>query len=211
MKVLFLRPEGSNIPYSKNFIEISILKPECINYSANLHEIDGLGFTSINAVRCFKEFDKIERKTIFAVGPSTLEELTKRNIKKVIIPEEYTVENLVKLMKQNTKNPLLVRSLIAIDNSLDIKQIADYKLKVDLQKLEEAKELIEKCKVDIIVLTSSYIASLVKDFIKDCEIIVSIGPSTSKAVKGKKNIYEAKEHDMKGILKLLKELGAYDG
>ncbi|BFH73242.1 uroporphyrinogen-III synthase [Sulfurisphaera javensis] len=210
MKVLFLRPEGSFIPPNKNFIHISLLKPKCLPYQVNLDNIDGIGFTSINAVNCFKDFDKLYDKILFAVGPTTAEAIKNKGLENVIIPSDFTVENLINLMKTKVKQPLLVRSLIAIDKSLGIEQIADYTLEINEEKLKEAKELIENCKVNVIVLTSSYIASLVKDFIRDCQIIISIGPSTSKVLVNKKNIYEAKEHDMKGILKLLKELGVSD-
>jgi len=212
MKVLFLRPEGSFVPKTSNFIHLEIVKPVCIPYMADFNDIDAIGFTSVNAVECFKDFDKIQGKKIFSVGISTAEALRKRGFASVEIPEDYTVSNLVKIIKEKSKNPILVRSLIAIDKTLDIKQIADYKLEVNQEKLIEAKRMIENCEVDLIVLTSSFIASLVKDYIKDCEKVISIGPSTTKALKDKKIIiYEAKEHDMRGILNLLKELGIYNG
>lgn len=211
MKVLFLRPEGSFVPNNPNFIHVEIVKPVCIPYSIDLSNVDALGFTSINAVECFKDFNKIQGKKIFSVGIATSEALKKKGFDTINIPEEYTVSSLVRMIKERSKNPVLIRSLIAIDNSLNIIQVADYKLEVKQDKLDEAKRIIENCETDFIVLTSSFIASLVRDFIKDCEKIISIGPSTTKALKGKKIIYEAKEHDMRGILNLLKELGVYNG
>mgnify|MGYP001772492131 CR=1 FL=1 len=211
MRVLFLRPEGSFVPKISDFIHIEIVKPVCIPYSADFNNVDAIGFTSVNAVECFKDFDRIKGKKIFSVGPITAEALKKKGFEKVNMPEEYTVNNLIKIIKENARNPILVRSLMAIDNSLGINQIADYKLEVNQDKLNEAKRIIENCEADIIVLTSSFIASLVKDSIKDCAKIISIGPSTTKMLKDKKIIiYEAKEHDMKGILNLLKKLGAYN-
>ena len=210
MKVLFLRPEGSFVPNNPDFIHIEIVKPVCIPYNVDFSNIDAIGFTSVNAVKCFKDFDKVLGKKIFSVGIATGEELKKRGFDTINVPEEYTVSNLVKIIKERAKSPLLVRSLIAIDNTLGIAQVADYKLEVNQDRLNEAKRVIENCETDFIVLTSPFIASLVKDFIRDCEKIISIGPSTTKALKGKKIIYEAKEHDMKGILNLLKELGVYN-
>jgi len=211
MKVLFLRPEGSFVPTNPNFIRIEIVKPVCISYTVDLNNVDAVGFTSTNAVECFKDFDKIRRKKIFSVGISTGEALKKKGFDTINIPEEYTVSSLIRIIKEKAKNPVLIRSLIAIDNTLDVEQVADYKLEVKQDRLNEAKKVVENCEVDYIVLTSSFIASLVRDFIKDCEKIISIGPSTTKALKGKKIIYEAKEHDMRGILNLLKELGVYNG
>ena len=211
MKVLFLRPEGSFVPNNPNFIHIEIVKPVCIPYSIDLSNADAVGFTSINAVECFKDFNKIQGKKIFSVGITTGEALKKKGFDTINVPEEYTVNSLVRIIKERSKNPVLIRSSIAIDGSLDIIQVADYKLEVKQDKLNEAKRVIEDCEADFIVLTSSFIASLVKDFIKDCEKIISIGPSTTKVLKGKKIIYEAKEHDMRGILNLLKELGVYNG
>lgn len=212
MKVLFLRPEGSFVPKRPNFLHIEIVKPFCIPYSFDFSNVDAVGFTSVNAVECFKDFDKIQEKKIFSVGITTAETLKKKGFNAINIPEEYTVKNLVKIIKEKTKNPVLIRSLVAIDNTLNIKQVADYTLEVNRDKLLEAKKIIENCEVDFIVLTSSFISNLVKDFIKDCEKIISIGPSTTKTLKNKKIIiYEAKEHDMRGILNLLKELGVHNG
>jgi len=211
MRVLFLRPEGSFVPNNPNFIHIEIVKPVCIPYTIDLTNVDAVGFTSINAVECFKDFNKIRGKKIFSVGIATGEALKKKGFDTINIPEEYTVSSLVRIIKERSKNPVLIRSLIAIDSYLNIIQVADYKLEVKQDKLDEAKKVIENCEADFIVLTSSFIAGLVKDFIKDCEKVISIGPSTTKALKGKKIIYEAKEHDMRGILNLLKELGVYNG
>ncbi|MBP1357676.1 MAG: uroporphyrinogen-III synthase [Sulfolobus sp.] len=210
MKVLFLRPEGAYVPPHPNFIHIEIVRPVCLPYIIDINNVDALGFTSVNAVECFKDFDKIFNKKLFSVGNSTAEALKKKGFNSIIVPEEYTVKNLVEMIRQKAKNPALIRSQIAIDNRLDITQIADYTLVVNKEKLSLAIKLIENCEVGFVVLTSSFIASLVKDFIKDCEVIISIGPSTSNTLKGKKIIYEAKEHDMKGILNLLKDLGVYD-
>lgn len=84
--------------------------------------------------------------------------------------------------------------------------LVDYDLEVIEHNLERAKSLIKECRVDIVVVTSSKIASLIKDSISNCIKIVSIGPITSSALEGVNNIYEAKQHDINGVLNIISDL-----
>ncbi|BCU70384.1 uroporphyrinogen-III synthase [Stygiolobus caldivivus] len=216
MKVLLLRPEGSEIPYNSeiHIVNIPVLSPVCVDHILPINP-EAIGFTSVNAVKCFKYFDKIRSNTrIYAVGPSTAKAIEKLyRDKGVRIPDTYTVDSMVKKILEDFKdqaNIALVRSKVGYERDKgtypNIVQIVDYDLIINHENLREVKELLSKCEYEFVVVTSSLIAKLVRDYIKECTKVISIGPSTTKALEGVNNIYEAKEHDMDGVFTLLKEL-----
>jgi uroporphyrinogen-III synthase len=207
MKVLFLRPEGSEVPRINGVevINLPLFKIRCIEYYLP-ESFDGIGFASVNAVKCFKDFDKIKGKKIYAVGSSTAKLLSDLGFNP-IVPEEYTVNNMVdKMIKDGIKNILVVRSKEGISDLLGVTQIADYELELIKHNLDTVIKILENCEIDYVIVTSSSIGSLIKDHLKPCVKVISIGPITSKGLKGVNNLYEAKQHDMEGILKLLSSL-----
>ena len=211
MRVLLLRPEGSDIPKDPEIeiVNIPILTPVCIDHSLP-REFKAVGFTSVNAVKCFKFLDSIRNVKIYAVGPSTAKALIELGFSDVRIPTSYTVDSMVKeMMKEVGEGLVLVRSNIGYERDkgkYPIFQIVDYELVVNEERLEEARRLLSNCEFEFVILTSSFIAKLVKDSIRDCTKVISIGPSTTRALEGVNNIYQANEYDLNGAFILLKKL-----
>ncbi|WP_062110865.1 uroporphyrinogen-III synthase [Sulfolobus acidocaldarius] len=214
MKILLLRPENSRIPVLNNveIINIPIFEIRCVKYDNEiLNQIDGIGFTSVNGVMCFKDFDRIRLSKIYAVGRSTAMAIMNKGFPDVKVPTEFTVNSMIQLMlNDGLKNPVVVRSKVGYERDRELIRnvvfLVDYDLEVIEHNLERAKSLIKECRVDIVVVTSSKIASLIKDSISNCIKIVSIGPITSSASEGVNNIYEAKQHDINGVLNIISDL-----
>lgn len=220
MRILFLRPEGSQVPQVPNneVINIPIFKPQCIKYDSKIiDEYEGIVFTSVNAVKCFKDFDKINDKKIFSIGEVTYKALESIGVKSEF-PEEYDSISLANLiLKKNLTSVLSIRSKKANKYMKDIltkhkikyEEIYDYDLILDEQNLRKAIDLLN-CKVDIVVLTSSEIAKSVANYLRDeCYKIVTIGPiTTSSLLEIRKGIkfYQSKQHDIRGIVNLILEI-----
>ncbi|MEM1626171.1 MAG: uroporphyrinogen-III synthase [Sulfolobaceae archaeon] len=216
MRVLFLRPQGSQIPSITgiDIINIEIFRPECIKYEKPRYsEFEAIGFTSINAIKCFNDYEEIKNKLIFTVGSSTADYLKKYvKVNNIKYPVEYTTKDLANLILNSGVNSIIVfRSKNAnnimreILKNIKYLEIHNYELILDDSKLKEAKDLLQNCKIDIVVLTSSEIANAVKEFLRgDCYLIVSIGPITSKVLsKLGIKFEEAKVHNIGGILEVI--------
>lgn len=212
MKVLLLRPEGSEVPQDPEIeiVNIPVLKPVCIPHTLPFMP-KTIGFTSVNAVKCFNYAEVFEKvNEVYAVGPSTANALKDIfNVKQVIVPETFTVDSMVQKMLRNSKDKtILVRSSVGYKRDKEkyphITQIVDYDLLINEENLRKTKQLLSDCTFNYVIITSSLIATLVKDSLRECTKVVSIGPSTTRALEGVNNIYEAREHDMNGIFILLK-------
>ncbi|MCH1770977.1 MULTISPECIES: uroporphyrinogen-III synthase [Metallosphaera] len=224
MRVLYLRPEGSSLPELPGFsiLNVSIFSVKCLEYDNSYLKSDGVAFTSVNAVRCFKDFDSIRGKSIFSIGPGTAEELRKHGFESTY-PERYTSKDLALLiLRSGVREVSAFRSLKASDDmrrilvSILYHEVYDYDLILDQEKLNQVKELLTTCSVDVVVLTSSLIAKSVANFIRDCHKVVTIGPMTSTSLKTLRpdlSFTESDESTIDGTVKVLKSLkgGERDG
>jgi uroporphyrinogen-III synthase len=213
MRVLFLRPKDAEIPEikDKEVINISIYKSICLKYNKpDYDNYEGILFTSINAYKCFNEKHEILGKKIFAVGPSTAKYIGDN----VIYPEKFTTEELGKLvLKSGVRNIIGFRSkranstLINILKEINYLEIYNYDLILDEKEFLRAKEFLENCKVDYVVLTSSEIARAVLPFLRKCYKIISIGPRTSQVLKQRNDLVyvEARTHNIKGVIDIILE------
>lgn len=213
MRVLFLRPKGSYVPQIEDaeVINIELFEPRCIKYEKpNYAEFDAVIFTSVNSIRCFEDHEEIRDKLIFTVGPSTAKYLS--NYSNVKYPNKYTTMSLAELvLNSGVKSAVAFRSKRANQTMREILkkikyiEIYNYDLILNYFELEKARNFLQNCKVDIVVLTSSEIAKAVKDFLrKGCYTIISIGPVTSRVLADLGiSFEEAKTHDINGVLEII--------
>jgi uroporphyrinogen-III synthase len=214
MRILFLRPEGSNIPKVDfaEVINIPIFSPICIDYPS-LPLTEAYAFTSSNAVKCFHDFDKIKGKQIFSIGKSTAKELMAHEINS-LYPPNYDSLDLADFIKsKGIKSLTAIRSKKAsndLKNSLqniEYHEIYDYDTIINKEELEKSKDYLENCKIDLVVLTSSEIAKAVASSLKNCYKIVSIGPMTTKTILSLRpdlKIFQSKIYDIEGVIDLIK-------
>jgi len=211
-RVLWLRPEGRTVkvPTGWESIWIPIVKTTCLHYERpNYSRFEALAFTSVSAVQCFKERDELSGKIIYAVGPSTAKEI---GLPSVRVPANYTVLSMVRsALSDGIRSLLAFRSLSAGDSAakemagkVNYVEIKDYKVEVLESGLQEVRTMLSKREVDVIVLTSSSIASLVVDYIPRDVRVISIGPETSKILRARDvDFIEAEEHDVEGLTRVL--------
>ncbi|BCU68288.1 hypothetical protein HS7_17250 [Sulfolobales archaeon HS-7] len=215
MKVLFLRPDPSFSYQGYNDItsvNLSIITPYCIPHEEPIEMFDGVVFFSINAVKCFKGLEKIVSKKVFAIGETTATALKSNRIK-AEYPEDFTSSSLARLLLlSDVKSVIAFRSMKANDilkkaltGKIRYREEYNYDVKLNEGELEKARKILRNCEVDVVVLTSEMIASLVKDSLSSCVKVVSIGPVTSRAL-GELSYIEAKRHDITGVDEVLKEL-----
>ncbi|AWR97342.1 uroporphyrinogen-III synthase [Acidianus sulfidivorans JP7] len=219
MRILFLRPEGSKVPIipGHEVINIPLFKPVCIEYdSKKIESYESIAFTSVNAIKCFKDFDKIQNKKILSIGKSTFAELRSKGITS-IFPKDYDSINLAYLaLHMKIKSLLAIRSKKASEDMKNIlsdkmayDEIYDYDLILNEENVNKAIDILN-CKVDVVVITSSEIAKTVAKFLKnECYKIVTIGPMTTKSLLQLRNdiqIYQSRKYDIDGIVELISEI-----
>lgn len=217
MRVLYLRPEGRSVPRLEGIevLNIDLFSPQCLEYDDSWRVAEGLAFTSVNAVRCFRNFQEVKERKVFAVGPSTAKELQKRGIY-ASYPEKYTTEALAHLMARSNLHKLAsFRSKEAssvmkeILKEFNYIEIYNYKLNLNEKALSEAKSLIEECRVDVVVLTSSSIAKVIANFLKDCHTVITIGPMTSASLNSLRpdiKFIESDQSDLEGTARMILKL-----
>jgi uroporphyrinogen-III synthase len=212
MRVLFLRPEGAEVPSSwrgMEIVKISIFKPKCLDYELPKNEYSAIAFTSVNGVRCAKKLPKFYR--VYAVGPATAAEVVKLLGVNPLVPRNYEVSELVKEIS-GEDSVLMFRSQLADVN--DVRMVADkvdvvrnYTLELNGDAVNAVRRILEDCEVDVVAVTSPSIARVVAGFLKPCVLVASIGPTTSKVLSeaGVKFI-EAEDHTIEGVLKKIEEV-----
>ncbi|MGC9104906.1 MAG: uroporphyrinogen-III synthase [Thermoprotei archaeon] len=209
---MFLRPDGSEIPQGVEdfeIINISVHRPICLKYELPKQFYHALAFTSVNGVKCADELPSFER--VYAVGPRTAEEVRRKLGVSPIVPSDFTVKALVDLLKKE-ESVLMLRSALA--GLEDVREILDkvdvvrnYTLELDERSLETVKGLLENCEVDVVAVTSPSIAKAIGGWMRPCVTVISIGPTTSKALSelGVKFV-EAEVHTISGILRKVAEV-----
>ncbi|MEL9970232.1 MAG: uroporphyrinogen-III synthase [Metallosphaera sp.] len=213
MRVLYLRPEGSEVPQLDNVdvLNVPLFSPKCIDYSFK-SETEAVGFTSVNSVRCFKDFDKISDLKVFSIGPVTAEELLKHGIRSEY-PSKYTSKDLARLvLERRVRHFTSFRSAKAssemkgILNLISYQEIFNYDLVLNEAKVQDAKKILEECSVQMVVLTSSLIAKTVANFLRDCYKVISIGPMTSATLRSVKPELSFIESDISTIEGTIQEI-----
>lgn len=210
-------------------------KQDLMDAMLALGEYDWIVFTSPNGVAAFfnyffKGFDDIRalgNLRIAAVGPATAAKLKELHLRVDAMPEEYvatkvtkaiaefeSVENLrVLLMRAEIANEELPSELEALGAIVD--DVACYRTVPETEDQNGAAERLLEGGADWITFTSS---STVENFHARFDLlklkqqfpklrVVSIGPETSKMLKvlGVPPDAEAREHNISGLIKILRE------
>ncbi|WP_290123581.1 uroporphyrinogen-III synthase [Metallosphaera hakonensis] len=154
------------------------------------------------------------------MGPETAEELVKHGFNPVY-PEKHTSRDLaLLLLNSGLSSVVAFRSRRASQDMkeilsplIDYREFYDYDLVLDQSKLSEVKELLQRCEIDVVVLTSSLIAKSVANFIKDCHKVVTIGPMTStslRTLRPELKFIESRVSSIKGTIDVLESLRGGD-
>lgn len=199
----------------------------------SLHEYDWVVFTSPNGVTSFfdyffKAFDDmrdIGGVRIAAVGPATAEKLKELHLKVDLMPDEYvagkiakafesyqSIENLrILLMRAEVANRELPKALEKLGAIVD--DVACYQTVPETEDVNGAAAKLLETGADWITFTSS---STVEHFHARFDLpklvgkfprlkLASIGPETSKAIKGLKlaPALEARTHTVGGLVEAI--------
>lgn len=215
--VLTFRPDDKTIPPIDGYdiINISIEKTYCNEIrDINLTVYEAIAFMSERAVSCF-DAEIPQSMKVYAVGPETASMLMRKGIE-AIIPRTFDSRSLAeRIIEDGIKSLIVVRSdkgneylRSYLSSKIIYDEIYSYTVKIDSENLEKAKEQLEECVPDIIVLTSAEIAKLVSKYIShSCNyFVISIGPFTTEALRKEVKIIESNEHSIEGIMKLLKNM-----
>lgn len=122
---------------AKAFIQINILsltenKIELINSKPESNWI----FTSQNAVKCIAKsidsFNSLQKKTVYAIGDKTAEELLKIGIK-AVLPEQHNSQSLIEFLEKQTAS-----SYIHFSGNLRQNIVSDFmtEKELDLEEIE---------------------------------------------------------------------------
>ena len=210
-------------------------KSDLMEAMLGLGGYDWIVFTSPNGVTAFfnyffKGFDDIRalgNVRIAAVGPATSAKLKELHLRVDAMPEEYlaskitkaisnfeTVENLrILLMRAEIANEELPKELEALGAIVD--DVACYRTVPETEDQNGAAERLLEGGTDWITFTSS---STVENFHARFDLpkltqqfpamrLASIGPETTKTLHalGLKADVEAREHNIPGLIKALRE------
>ncbi|HEU4606064.1 MAG TPA: uroporphyrinogen-III synthase [Nitrososphaera sp.] len=172
----------------------------------------------------------LKSTTVIAVGPKTKESLVEHGVNVRLMPAKFSSAGLVELLsalKAKGEKIIIPRSGAA--NEFATKALEDLGMQVDEVLLytvrtapvtfawSEFSELLLQKKVDAVIFTS---ASSVGSFFEimgklsgvDLQLdtlakVVSIGPFTSKELKGRMiKYFEAEEHTVRGALELARKI-----
>lgn len=158
---------------------------------------------------------------VVAIGPATKKSLNSYGIKVDILPNKYSTEGIIEIIRNLNLNSnlkiILFRSFHA-DNLLEkeLKKLANvttiYTHRLEpTEELKKAVDMILEKDVDALIITSPMMAKILNEELKERGYsladlsrvirIFSIGPVTSKALKKLKvaNFIEAKNHYSRGI------------
>jgi uroporphyrinogen-III synthase len=196
-------------------VHIPLFRVKCLEYRVDLTPFEGVAFTSKNSVECFRDWDKVKNKKIFAIGKSTHELITSKGFFSVY-PEKYDSAHLARLILQSgVKSVMAFRSRKAtpcmrniLSGSIKYEEIYDYDVEPIEENLRKAERVLRNREVEVVAITSSEIAKMVASFLTNEIKVVSIGPMTSKTLSSLRpdiTFIESNEHDFEGIIKALGE------
>ena len=193
------------------------------------HESDWLVFTSPNGVsRFFDAFFSIHddarclgKPKIAAIGPGTVKKLKEYHIGCDLLPERYVAEGLVEAFANECVENLTVM-VVKPEQSRDVVSmglqamgaIVDdciaYRTVAETEDPTGAVARLREEGADLITFTSASTAehffALGVPWPENC-VAGSIGPVTSEALRelGKAPAFEAKQHDIPGLVKAIQE------
>lgn len=172
----------------------------------------------------------LKSAVVIAVGPKTKESLQEHGVNVRLVPDKFSSAGLVDLlssMEPKGKKIIIPRSGAA--NEFATKALTDLGMQVDeilfytvrtgavTFAWSEFSDMLLQKKVDAVIFTS---ASSVSSFFEimgklseghlqldNLAKVVSIGPITSKELKGRKiECFEAQEHTVRGALEIAREI-----
>ncbi len=201
----------------------------------NIYEYDVYIFTSKNAVKYFfskTDITKIKNKTVLAVGEKTKKSLEKLGFEDITVPEKFSSEGMLELIKKNIdffkdKKILIPRAKKGINTLVDnlknqvkeIKILPVYETVLNIpENVKEVENLYIKDAVDFTVFTSpSTVEGFFRSFggksygylEKTC--IAVIGTTTKKAVekKGLKVCIIPEKFTVEGIIHAIVSVANY--
>ncbi len=198
----------------------------------SLDKYNWIIFTSVNAVRIFmerifelgKDSRSLGKIKICTIGSKTGDSLIEYGIIPDLIPDEFTQEGILKEIKFNKNEKVLLPRAASARDLLPLKLeemgavvevIPLYETIADYTGVKKLRDLLEKNMLDAVTFTSS---STVLSFTQSLDettrlklfkdvIVASIGTITSKTLRnqGIKVDIEAKEYTAKGLAKAILE------
>jgi len=173
----------------------------------NLSDYDVIVLTSATGVDRIEDIDLPVDKEYYTIGPKTEEKLIEKGIYPRR-PEKYNSKELAKFMIsefKERKKILTMRSYEAPGYLEDrLKEFHDV-TRIDVYKVKMREDIPEKKKFDIAFVSSSSNADAFRKKGLNAQIIVSIGPETSNALRknGIRPTIEADVHTLSGMLEAL--------
>ncbi len=219
MKVLFFSPSIDPEKLKKlelreiEIVHIPLFRVRCLEYQEDLERFEGVAFTSKNSVECFKDWEQVKGKKIFAIGKSTHDLIASKGFPSVY-PEEYDSVHLAHLILQSkVASVIAFRSKKAtptmseiLSRLIEYREAYNYDVELIEENLRRAEEVIRNREIDVVAITSSEIAKNVASFLTNDIKVVSIGPMTSRTLSSLRpdiTFIESHEHDFGGIIKAL--------
>ncbi len=196
----------------------------------NINNYDIFIFGSKKGVKYFfqeisSRLEELKDKEFIAVGEKTAEKLRDLGFTNIKIPEVYSSEGVLNLLKNNWnyyKNkkilfPKAKRGIDLLEKTLpNVKPLYVYETLFNRPKnIDEVKYLFENKKIKAVIFTSPSTFLGFKDifkeewqnFLKESKVI-SIGKTTGKTLKEQRitDFYIPKKSTVEGILDLIQEL-----
>ncbi len=193
-----------------------------------LDEADAVLFTSRTGVRITLNnlpsdiIEKIKRKEVYAIGPSTAEELLKYGIK-AKVPKVYTSEGVAEELKGKGRIVALRSNKASrtLKDKLGNSVIEIVVYKTERKRVEKAVEMIKRGEVKAVVISSAEIARSLLDTLRSLnedprEVlskipVVVIGPEAAKPLEeAGVSYYLSNEATFEGVRRKLLELFCSD-
>lgn len=200
---------------------------ECV---ANVHTYDWLVFSSSNGVRRFfdalfalyKDARSIGGVRIAAVGPGTQKAIEAYRFAVDLVPERHIAEGLLDAFRDNydidsqmvlwvrpeNARPVLAEGLV--EQRAIVDECIAYRIEAERDDPTGAIQRLADGGADVVTFTSSSTAKHFHDlglpWPEGC-VAASIGPITTAKLKelGRKNVIEAGEHNIEGLVKTILE------
>ena len=202
---IVVRKKENVTVHSIPIIKLQLIKGSSLNFVKELEKYETVAFTSPRTIgfllKDYKSHDRnpkdiingLKEKKIFAVGKSTEKSLFRFGLKNVVVPSIHnTVALAKKMVNMRIKNALLPRSKkasrdmkdILVTAGIRVKEIYVYDAIPIYESIEKIRLMINEGVFTHVVVTSSYIGSLLCDCLKDFRgDIVAIGKPTYIALR----------------------------
>ncbi len=170
----------------------------------NFENYDYYLFTSVNSVKFFFEKvrpEKIKEKKVIAVGEKTANKLKEMGFEKILIPEEFRAEGVIKLIENNWnkfKNKSILVPRAKEGREILEKYFKNKNIRIDIlptyetipnipENAKEVENLFKNKDIKIVVFTSpstfkNFLRIFDKKILENAKIAV-IGKTTKKAIE----------------------------